>query len=235
MHGAGDPLPHVTVYGTAVTQVVPDQMVWRLTIQNKGVALSSVAEGQTNSVEQVLAFLKHAGMRDADVQTADMVFGENWEYRNSSRVREGYFASTAVAFRTPNLNTYKTLWLGLAAIPDVSVEGVTYDHSKCIEFQNETRRKALRKAKEKAADLAKTLDRNWANRWQLRNRLTSRGWRRRTPALTTTIARRIGCRRDLRRPGARPDSDTHEREGFVPPGESEELSTEVGTAPTEPD
>ena len=41
--------------------------------------------------------------------------------------------------------------LGLAAIPDVSVEGVTYDHSKRIEFQNETRRKALLKAKEKAA------------------------------------------------------------------------------------
>jgi uncharacterized protein YggE len=41
---ADNPLPHISVSGTATTEVVPDQMVWHLTVQNKGPKLPSVAE-----------------------------------------------------------------------------------------------------------------------------------------------------------------------------------------------
>jgi uncharacterized protein YggE len=150
-------LPHVTVYGTATIQVVPDQMLWSLTIRNQGSKLPSVAEQHTTVVGQVRAFLKQAGIKEADVQMSNMDFGENWEYRSGSQVMEGYYASTLVTFRTSDLEKYKALWIGLAEIPGVSVKGVSYDHSKRIDFQNETRRNALLKAKEKALDLAKTL------------------------------------------------------------------------------
>lgn len=154
---ADDLLPHVSVSGTATTEVVPDQMVWRLTVVSKGPKLPAVAEQQSKTVQRVLAFLKQTGIKDAEVQTSKMEFGENWEYRSGSQVREGYFASTTVAFLTSELDTYKPLWIGLADIPGVSVENVSYDHSKRIEYQNETRQKALLLAKEKASTLAKTL------------------------------------------------------------------------------
>jgi uncharacterized protein YggE len=86
-----------------------------------------------------------------------MEFGDNMEYRFGSQVKEGYFASTIMRFHTSELEKYKPLWIGLADIPGVSVDNVSYDHSKRIEFQNETRQKALLLAKEKATDLAKTL------------------------------------------------------------------------------
>ena len=154
---AENPLPHVSVYGTATTEVVPDQMVWHLTVQNKGPKLPSVAEQQTKIVQQVLSFLTHTGIKDTEVQMSKMEFGENWEYRSNSRVKEGYFASTVVSFRSSELETYKPLWIGLADIPGVTVDNVSYDHSKRIEYQNETRQKALLLAKEKATNLAKTL------------------------------------------------------------------------------
>jgi uncharacterized protein len=156
-HAVGSEMPHVTVYGTAVTKVVPDQMVWNLAIRNKGAQLSDVAQRHAQIVEHVLGFLKQSGVKAADVQTAEMTFGENWQYRDNSRVMEGYFASTAVSFRTSDLQAYKPLWLGLAQIPEVSIDSVGYDHSKRIDYQNETRRNALMEAKKKAADLAKTL------------------------------------------------------------------------------
>jgi hypothetical protein len=56
-----------------------------------------------------------------------------------------------------DLSSYKPLWLGLAEMSGITVEGVTYDHSKRIAYQNETRRKAVLAAKEKAADLAAAL------------------------------------------------------------------------------
>jgi uncharacterized protein len=154
---AENDLPGVTVFGTATTHVTPDQMVWHLMASNRGLKLSSVAEQHTNIVQHVLSFLKEHGIKDSDLQSSQMEFGENWEYKNQSRVKEGYFASTQISFRTSDLATYKPLWLGLAETTGVTVEGVNYDHSKRIIYQNETRQKALLAAKEKAADMAKTL------------------------------------------------------------------------------
>ena len=154
---AENELPGVTVFGTATIKVTPDLMLWNLTVSNQGLKLPAVAEQHAKLVGQVLSFLKERGIKDSELQTSQMEFGENWEYRNQSRVKEGYFASTRISFRTADLSAYKPLWLGLAAISGVTVDGVDYDHSKRIDYQNETRRKAVLAAKEKAADLAKAL------------------------------------------------------------------------------
>ena len=139
---AASELPGVSVFGTATTRVTPDEMVWHLVAQNTGPKLSSVAEQHTKLVHQTLSFLKERGIRDSDLQTSEMEFGENWQYQFSSRVKEGYFARTRISFRTSNLAAYKPLWLGLAEVSGIAVQWVDYDHSKRIAYQNETRRPA---------------------------------------------------------------------------------------------
>jgi len=151
------PFPRIVVYGTATTEVVPDQMVWSLRVENKGALLKVVAGEHTKSVQQVLRFLKESKVDPKALQTSRMQFSENWEYRASSRVREGYIASTQLSFKTTDLELYTQLWLGLAEMPVVRVESVTYDHTRRIEFQNQTRAKAIQVAKDKAAASAKTL------------------------------------------------------------------------------
>jgi hypothetical protein len=152
-----NPLPNVTVYGTATTEVTPDLMNWQLTVTNKGQDLASVADDHGGIVAGVLKLLKDNGIDEQKVQTARMEFGENWEYRNNSRVKEGYYASTSVSFEVSNFDLYRSLWTGLAQIKNVSIDFVGYDHSKRIDYQNETRIKALKAAKEKAKALAETL------------------------------------------------------------------------------
>ena len=78
-------------------------------------------------------------------------------YKDRSQVKEGYFASTDIFFKISDLEQYKSLWMGLSGLENVAVESVQYDHSRRIEFQNETRQKALLVAREKAAALAATL------------------------------------------------------------------------------
>ncbi len=174
---AENELPGVTVFGAATTQVTPDQMAWRLVVNNRGPKLSSVAEQHTKFVQQVLDFLKERGIKDSDLQSSQMEFGENWVFRAPARVKEGYFASTQISFRTSNLTTYKPLWLGLAEMSGITVEGVNYDHSKRIAFQNETRRKAVLAAKEKAADLAKALGSEIAEPLRIEEDLSvNEGW-----------------------------------------------------------
>src|SRR5262245_61715875 len=137
------PPPHITVFGTATTDVVPDEMIWSLRAENKGPALESLASEHMKVVQTALDFLKKSKVDEKTIQSSRMEFGENWEYRSSSRMREGYVASTEIVFKITNLELYKTLWLGLAKMSSISVQAVTYDHTKRIDYQNQTRQKAI--------------------------------------------------------------------------------------------
>lgn len=155
--GDGIDLPHVTVFGTAITKVTPDIMIWYLSVISKGRELQDVAGQHTKTIARVLRFLEENKLPGKDVQTARMEFGINWEYKDDSRVKEGYFGSTDITFKVEDFRKYNALWMGLSKIANVSVEGVYYDHSKRISYQNETRKNALLAAKAKAAALAEAL------------------------------------------------------------------------------
>lgn len=150
-------LPHITVYGTATTEVVPDEMIWSVEVKNKNLGLEAAATEHGKTVQAVLGLLKESKVDDKTIQTSQMEFGENQEYTSGSWVKSGYFARTEISFKVTNFELYKKLWVGLAKISGVSVQGVAYDNSKRIEYRNETRQKALQAAKEKGAAMAKVL------------------------------------------------------------------------------
>lgn len=149
-------LPHVTVFGTAVKKVIPDKMLWNVQIMSKDQLLEDVTKKHISVVGKVTDFLNSEGIKE-DLQTSRMEFGENWIYRNGSRLKEGYFARTFVTFSMTDFTKYKKIWLGLAAINDVSVQNIDYDHTDRINIQNETRVRALHEAKSKAKILAESI------------------------------------------------------------------------------
>ena len=149
--------PHVTVYGTATTEVTPDLMNWRLKVRNQEAGLEKVAQAHSTSVKAVLDYLNQQKLPKGSVQTSGMEFGENWVYKARTKVKEGYVASTDISFKIIDLKKYKDLWIGISSLPNVSLTGVYYDHSKRIEYRNETRKKALLAAKKKAEALALAL------------------------------------------------------------------------------
>jgi uncharacterized protein YggE len=151
------PFPRVSVYGTATTQITPDEMIWKLQVETRGPLLSAVAADHAKNVRKVIEFLRASEVATNSLQTSNMRFSDNWEFKSSERVRNGYVAATEVSFKTTHFDRYALLWLGLAELPDVSIQSVTYDHTKRIQFQNETRDKAIQAAREKAAASAKAL------------------------------------------------------------------------------
>lgn len=150
--------PQISVYGTATKTVKPDTMVWSLNVSQTGPMLRDVVNTHANEVSQVLKLLDRFKIADEDVQTSRMQFGDNWVRRDSSRVKDGFVASTAIKFTILSLESYSELWIQLAAIPGVSVSNVAFDHSRRITFRNEARAEALLAAKSKAAAMAATLD-----------------------------------------------------------------------------
>ena len=155
---AADNPPHVTVYGTATTSVAIDQMNWKIRISNKEQSLEEVAKAHSSTVQSVLNFLMENDLPEHCIQTSGMEFGEHFvSSKLKGRVRDGYQASSSIKFKVTDLSKYKDLWSGISRMKNVSLNGITYDNSKRIKHQNETRQKALLAAKEKAETLAITL------------------------------------------------------------------------------
>jgi len=155
--------PRIEVFGTAKNEVVPDIMHWNLSVNNKGKELEEVSQTHAATVSEVIRLLKGNGVDKKKIQTSRMSFGENLVYRNNSRVREGYVADTSITFELSDFNKYQDLWFALSSINEVSVLRVSYDYSKRINVQNETRKLALIAAKEKAETMANTLGVEVAN------------------------------------------------------------------------
>ncbi len=149
--------PHVTAYGTATVEVIPDEMFWSLMITNKGPGIKKIAKHHSEIVLSVLSFLDKTGVDRDDTQTSMMQFGENLEYVNGRRVQKGYFASSKVAFKLIDFNRYQHLWTGLSIINNVSIQNIGYGYSRHIKAQNKAMINALLAAKEKAHTMAKTL------------------------------------------------------------------------------
>ena len=156
---ASENQPHVTVYGTATTSVAIDEMNWRIRVSNKDTTLEEVAKAHNSTVQSVLDFLMDNELPEHCIQSSGMEFGENFvTSKLKGRVRSGYQASSNIKFKVTDLSKYKDLWNGISRMENVSLSGISYENSKRIKHQNETRQKALLAAKDKAQKLAETLE-----------------------------------------------------------------------------
>ena len=150
-------VPHVQVSGTAIIEVVPDEMHWSLRLMTKKRTVADTAEEHDRRVSRLLGFLKENEIAEENTQTSRISISENWVYRSNNRVKEGYQASTTVTFESDDLDDYRDLWIGLSNLDNVEVSSVTFDVADRIRHQNESRLKAVMAAKEKAVALAEAL------------------------------------------------------------------------------
>jgi uncharacterized protein YggE len=150
-------LPQVRVTGKATAKVTPDEMLWRLRVENKGSELAEVAEKHTLIVSELLAFLKEQKIEDKKTKTSQMEFGENWSYRDRQRVKEGYVAKTTVTFSSSDFSQYKPTWLGLSKLGNVSVQSVNYQLNDQEAEVQKLKSQAVLDAKKRAEALAGAL------------------------------------------------------------------------------
>lgn len=151
--------PHITVYGTASTEVVPDLLRWRLYLRTNGKTASQAADAHDQNVSAVIAFLRQQKIAEKKIQTSQLQLAEDWEYiAGRQRVQKGYYAAAVLSFESPSLENYPSLWEGLSQLPSVSIEGVMFAVSNRIQILENTRIQALLAAKKKAEQLANTLE-----------------------------------------------------------------------------
>lgn len=145
--------PHIQVYGTAEAEAVPDEMVWSLSVKTTGTEVSAVAAAHATEVSAVLDLLKMK-IEKKEIRTDRMRLAENWVYRDRNHVQEGYVASTAIIFTSKDFSQYLSLWTGLAACKNTSINSANFQISNRRAIENQMRVKAVADAREKAEALA---------------------------------------------------------------------------------
>lgn len=150
--------PHIAVYGTATTEVVPDLMRWRLYLRTNGKTASQAADAHDQNVSAVLAFLRQQKIAEKKIQTSQLQLAKDWQYIGGQRIKKGYYAATVLSFESPLLENYPSLWKGLSQLPSVSIERVMFDVANRIQILENTRIQALLVAKKKAERLASALE-----------------------------------------------------------------------------
>ena len=155
--GEGTAIPYVSVQGKAEKNVEPDELVWYLSIRNQALETDQVAKKHAALLDKVIKYLKKEGIPPKDIQTTRMQLSENKEYRQNRWIKHGFFASSSVTFKLKNLEKYFSLWQGLAAYSEVSMNGFNYQYSKSQQLESELQKEALLAAKQKAQTMANVL------------------------------------------------------------------------------
>ena len=154
---ADPPVRKVTVVGTAIIKVVPDEMNW--TVQ-ESVCDATQAKAKARhdaSLAAALKYIKALGDAVKDLQTGGINFAYNLYPGDSSFAKKNPFScSTQFTFTLTDFDKYGPIADALSKLDGIQVQSVDYASSKEDATRREALKQALVNAHDKANDLAVT-------------------------------------------------------------------------------
>jgi hypothetical protein len=148
----------VSVAGTAVTKVVPDIVVWRLTTTDLHEELLRAKAESDAKLKAILALRDGLGVAPEDVQTGYLAIHKEYERdRNGNRgAFKGFLVTRTVTYTQRDLKRFDEFLSKFTARAEVEL-GFSFDTTRRHELRTETRLKALAAAKKKAAEMTTAL------------------------------------------------------------------------------
>lgn len=149
---------YINVSGTAVTKVVPDQIVWRLTVVDENPELLVAKESNDAKMAQVLKAVDQLDVKPADVQSSELSFERVYErdkYSNHGNFKH-YRVKRQVTVRQRDLDRFDEFLKDLVSKVELEAS-YRFESSKMDDIRWETRLTALKIAQKKAGDMAEVL------------------------------------------------------------------------------
>ncbi len=157
----------ISVSGEGEVFAVPDTATFSVTIQERAKDVAAAQTAATKKNNDVIAYLKEAGVEEKDIQTADYNVNPQYEYSNGV-CREGYCQpgqQKLVGFEVIQTLTVKVkdtdkageLLSGVGSKGASSVSGLSFTIDDQDQLEADARDKAIADAEEKADELAASL------------------------------------------------------------------------------
>ena len=154
---ADPPLRKVTVTGTSIIKVVPDEMNWSVQVSINDATLAKAKERHDASLTAALAYIKGLGDAVKDLQTGGIRFDRNLYPGDDSFAKAHPFScSTQFTFTLTDFDKYGPIADALSKLDGVQVQSVDYASSQEAQVRRDALKRALLDGHDKASDLAVT-------------------------------------------------------------------------------
>lgn len=154
---ADPPVRKVTVVGTAIIKVVPDEMNWTVQVSVNDATLAAAKARHDASLDAALKYIKGLGDAVKDLQTGGITFDKATYFGDDEDLKKHPFScATQLTFTLTDFNKYGAIADALAKLDGLQVQSVGYSSSKERETRREALKQALVVAHDKANDLAVT-------------------------------------------------------------------------------
>jgi uncharacterized protein YggE len=154
---ADAPVRKVTVIGTAIIKVVPDEMHWTVQVSINDATLAKAKDRHDASLDAALKYIKGLGDAAKDLQTGGIRFDKNLYPGDNPEARKNPFScSTQFTFTLTDFSQYGPIADVLSKLDGVQVQSVDYASSLEAPTRRDALKRALLDAHDKASDLAVT-------------------------------------------------------------------------------
>jgi uncharacterized protein len=154
---AEPPLRKVTVVGTAIIKVAPDEMNWTVQVSINDATLAKAKDRHDASLTAALKYIKDLGDAVKDLQTGGIRFDKNLYPGDNAEAKKNPFScSTQFTFTLTDFDKYGAIADSLSKLDGLQVQSVDYASSKEEATKRDALKKALLNAHDKANDLAVT-------------------------------------------------------------------------------
>jgi uncharacterized protein YggE len=151
------PQRKVTVVGTAIIKIVPDEMHWSVSVSINDSTLAKAKDRHDASLSAALKYIKGLGDAVKDLQTGGIhIEKNNFAPQNSLAAEKPYTCGTAFTFTLTDFDKYGPIADALAKLDGIQVGTVDYVSSKEEVTRRAALKQALLNARDKASDLAVT-------------------------------------------------------------------------------
>jgi uncharacterized protein YggE len=153
---ADAPVRKVTVVGTAVIKLVPDEMHWTVAVATSDVTLASAKERHDKSLAAALNYIKGLSGVIKDLQTDGIRIDKIYYGSPMPPDAKPFTCSTRFTFTLTDFDKYGPIVDALAKLDGIQVQSVDYASSREDATRRDALKQALLNAHDKANDLAVT-------------------------------------------------------------------------------
>lgn len=154
-HAQDRPEPrHVTVAGEAEVKVVPDEVVFDVTLQTFNKELKQAKAQTDERLRGLIALAKRHGVADSDTQTDYVKLEPRFRGNDDTRAFLGYWVRKDLVFTLRDVSRAEGLLSELLDFGVWRINSITFQTSQMRKYRDQARDMAMKAAREKAAALA---------------------------------------------------------------------------------
>lgn len=157
MLSAAENVRFIAVNGDADVSVVPDRITLSFGVNSEGKDLEATKRDNDTKVKQVLISLKKNGVDEKEIQTAQMIINQKFDYRNEQKFL-GYSITRRITVILKDIKIYDKVVTEIVSAGTNNMYGTELGVTDRRKYSDEARALALKAAEEKAAAMAAVLN-----------------------------------------------------------------------------